>query len=170
MNYLPAADQQKLAARYKFTSLIVVMFGVTVVAYLLIGRVIALTATHEMPVEWSRGFYWAALATGFLAVMLRRVLLSKMQMSLVVQRGAGAVISRLSTTSIICGALGEAVGILGLVATLLTGDTDFNWRLGVVSLLLVGYSFPRRLEWERFAAAAQSSADAATAPAKKLFT
>ena len=50
---------------------------------------------------------------------------------------------------IIIGAIAEAVGISGLIFYRLTGDYQYSWRLGVVAILLILYSFPRRGEWER---------------------
>jgi hypothetical protein len=68
-------------------------------------------------------------------------------------RGVETVLNKLMTVTIICLTAGELVGIMGLIFYFLTGDFQYSWRLGVVSILLILYSFPRRGEWERAVAA-----------------
>ena len=102
-------------------------------------------------------------------MLLRRVVLSRGQLQMVARKGVPAVLGRLSTVSIICAALGEVIGILGLVGTLLTGDSGFSLRLGIAGLLLIAYGFPRRWEWERVAAAAQAASDEAATPRERIF-
>lgn len=171
MNQMTSAAQQTLNARYKFTTFIIVMFGVTVIVFMLVGRIVALMAARELSGEQYRRFYFAAIAIGIGVVMLRRVLLSDLQMKVVAQRGVNAVLGRMSTVSIIGAALGETVGILGLIASILTGDADFSWRLGVVGIMLIAYSFPRRWEWAKQVTEAEiCSASAQSAPAQKLFS
>ncbi|HZS07270.1 MAG TPA: hypothetical protein VFD58_20705 [Blastocatellia bacterium] len=166
MDYISRADQNALNARYKFTAFIVVVFGVTVVTYVLIGRIVTLTSARRPPNPLREGFYYTALVVGLGTVVLRRVLLSRAQVGKLVRRGVGAVLGRLSTTSIICAALGELVGILSMVATIMTGDTGFTWGVGGASLALVAYSFPRRFEWARLVAvASQQTGGEQTAPA-----
>jgi hypothetical protein len=47
------------------------------------------------------------------------------------------------------------VGVLGVFGYLLTGES-YSWPVGVVSLLLVIYSFPRRGEWLRALATSEN--------------
>ena len=173
MNQLSATTQKSLAARFTFTRTIVVLFGVTVAVYLLVARIVSLGASRQASTEFYEAFRYAALVMvggGVLvAMLLRRVVLSRGQLQMAAGKGVPAVLGRLSTVSIICAALGEVIGILGLVGTLLTGDSGFSLRLGIAGLLLIAYGFPRRWEWERVAAAAQAASDEAATPRERIF-
>lgn len=171
MNQITSAGQKTLSTRYRLTTFIIVVFGVTLIVYMLVGRIVALTAARELPGEKYLTFYYAAVAIGIGVIMLRRVVSSNVQMEAVARRGVNAVLGRMSTVSITGAALGEVVGILGLIGSMLTGDSDFSWRLGVVGIMLIAYSFPRRWEWEKQVAVAEQLASSQpAAPAQKLFT
>jgi hypothetical protein len=148
MEYISSADQKTLGARYQSTALVVVALGASVVVYLVIGWLITPSPSAEAA-SWGQAFYLAALVMGVSVVFLRRLMLSQLRLRMAAQRGINALLSNLSTTSIVGAALGDAVAVLGLLAYLLTGETDYCWRLGVIGLLLIIYSFPRRGEWLR---------------------
>jgi len=149
MDYISSADQQILSERYHKTRLVVVALGLSVLLYLLIGWLISPAPLSPGLASKGRFFYFAALVIGFAAVMVRRLLLSRLRLDVATRRGVKAVVNNLGSASIIGGACGEMVGVIGLVAYLMTGDAEYNWRLGVIGLLLIAYSFPRRGEWER---------------------
>jgi MFS family permease len=170
MDQTISSAQKTLGTRIRFTTFIIVVFGVTVIVYMLVGRMVALMAERDRSDERYRNFYYAAIAIGMGVVMLRRVLLSNVQMEVVARRGVNAVLGRMSTVSMIGAALGEAVGILGMVVSILTGDSNFSWRLGMVGIMLIVYSYPRRWEWEKQVAAAEKFSARQPAPAQRLFT
>jgi hypothetical protein len=62
--------------------------------------------------------------------------------------GAG---QRLLTTSVVTFALCQAVGVLGLVLFLLTGDAGPLYVLLVLAWMLMTLYFPRRHQWEPWA-------------------
>jgi hypothetical protein len=91
--------------------------------------------------------YGGTIILGLVIVALRRVGLAALT------RGKGGTadgkLMKLQGLAIIGGAAGEIIGILGFLASFITHDYQFCWRLGVVSLLVILYSIPRRWEWER---------------------
>jgi hypothetical protein len=153
MDYLSSADQKALNARYRSTALVVAALAASVLIYLLIGWLLTPPASSNS-LDLGKAFYLASLILGLAVVALRRLLLSPIRLRRAAAQGLSAVLSSLGTASIIGAALGEAVGILGLLAYLLIGEFEYNWRLGVIGLLLIIYSFPRRGEWVRAASAA----------------
>jgi hypothetical protein len=82
-------------------------------------------------------------------VVLRRIFLSPSRLQTAGQKGVSALLSQLYLCSLLGAVLGDVVGILGVVASLVTGNREYSWRLGLAALLLIAYSFPRRGEWER---------------------
>lgn len=129
--------------------IIVMAFGITVLLYMLIAKFIPPRESPPGSETWAQPVYSGAIVLGLAVVVLRRILLSKMFMRQAVERGVNAVLSSLQTLTIICCALAELAGIAGLFFYLMTGDSQYSWRLGVVSIFLILYSFPRRGEWER---------------------
>ena len=65
------------------------------------------------------------------------------------RRGVSSLLNQLYLASLIGAVIGDVVGILGVVASLMMGNKEYSWRLGIAALLLIAYSFPRRGEWER---------------------
>jgi len=151
MEYIASADQQALSERHKKAAVVVAALGASVMVYSLVAWLIPPAQLSSR--SGGRAFYYAvygaALVMGFAVVVLRRLWLSQFRLNLALRRGLGAMLGSLSLASILGAALGDAIGILGLVAYLMTGDREFSWRLGVVGLLLIIYSYPRRGEWER---------------------
>lgn len=149
MDYISAEDQKALNQRYRTTVIIVMAIGISVLVYMLVAKFIPPKESPPGVETWMQPIYSGAIALGLVVVALRRILMSRMFLKQAIERGVPAVLSSLQTLTIICSALAEVAGLGGLVFYLLTGDYQYSWRLGVVSLFLIAYSFPRRGEWER---------------------
>ena len=148
MEYISSADQKTLNARYQNTALVGVALGASAGLYLVIGRVISPPATTINDAQLKTLYYVLYSAAGVVSlavVFLRRWLMGR----LAAKTGVNAVLGGLGMASIIGAALGEIVSILGLVGYMVTGDAGYSWRLGVLGLALIMYSFPRRGEWAR---------------------
>lgn len=152
MGYISAEDQQVLNQRYRLTVIIVMAFGISVLIYMLIAKFIPPRESPPGSETWMQPIYSAAIVLGIAVVVLRRILMSKMFLKQAMLRGVPAVVGNLQALTIICCAVAELAGVGGLIFYLLTGDYQYSWRLGAVSLFLILYSFPRRGEWERLAA------------------
>jgi hypothetical protein len=158
--------QQQLSQRYRMTSLIVVALGISSAVCMILGKIVSGTLTGRRQEAESIGFsiYLLAAVASVLAILFRRFMLSGGVMRKAALSGASAVIGRLSMTSVIGAALGELIGILSLLGSVLTGDAAFSWRLGIVSLAVIAYCFPRRQEWIKFTAGALQSTQSSQVP------
>lgn len=148
MEYISSADQKTLNARYQNTALVGVALGASAVLYLVIGKLISPPATTLSDAQlqtFRYVLYAAALVLSLGVVFIRRWWMGRLAGKTTVN----AILGALGTTSIIGAALGEIVSILGLVGYMVTGDQGYSWRLGVLGLVLIMYSFPRRGEWAR---------------------
>ena len=148
MEYISSADQKTLNARYQNVSLVMVALGASAVLYLGIGQIITPPARGMTPSSLQAlyyALYITALIFSLSVILLRRWKMARLDD----QSGLNAVLGNLGMVSIIGAALGEVVSILGLVGYMLTGDKGYSWRLGVLGLALIIYSFPRRGEWAR---------------------
>ncbi len=148
MEYISSENQKALDHRYQVTMLVIMAFGIGVLVCLLIAKFVRPAETPGSE-AWMRPVYSAAIAIGISVVVLRRIMLSKLVMGPAAARGVLAVLNTLQAMTIICCALAEAAAIVGLVLYLLTAEYQYSWRLGVISLFLLAYSFPRRGEWAR---------------------
>jgi len=149
MEYISVEHQKALDGRYRMAVIIVLAFGISVLIYLLVAKFIKPGEPVPGSETWMQPAYSAAIVLGLSVVALRRILLSKMVMGPAAMRGAQAVLNTLQAMTIFCCVLAEFVAIGGLGLYLLTGDYQYSWRLGLVSLFLLLYSFPRRGEWDR---------------------
>jgi len=64
-------------------------------------------------------------------------------------RGPEGLIKHFFNTALVSAALAEMIGILGLMLVFLGGDTRDVLSLGVVALLIILTSYPRRSAWEK---------------------
>jgi hypothetical protein len=148
MGYISSADQRSLGQRYRMTAILVAGFGITALVFILLPMILRVQTPEASEFNLPKVLATSSLLLGLASVLLRRVLLSRAVLENAAKQGRDAVLSRLSMTSVISAAFGEAVGIAGLVGFLMTG-ASFAWPVGAVSLILVAYSFPRRAEWVR---------------------
>lgn len=162
MDYISVEHQNALDQRYRTAAIIVGAFCLSVLVYLIVAKFITVNDIKPGTESWQQPAYSAVIVLGVVVVALRRILLSKTVMSTATQRGVGAVLQHLLTITVIICALAEIAAIGGLILYLMTGDYQYSWRLGVVSLFLLLYTFPRKGEWEK---AVVASANARTATA-----
>ncbi len=92
--------------------------------------------------------YIGVIITGFLVVIVRRLVLSSLVLGASRTRGVGAVWRTMAILSFTSGAVAVTMALAGLLVCLLTGDYQHCLRLGGVGVLLALYSLPRRQEWQ----------------------
>jgi hypothetical protein len=103
------------------------------------------------------------ISLGLIVVVLRRLLMSQTIVKQAPHLGVDAVLGRLMIVTIMSLVAAELVAILGLLLYFLTADYQYSWRLGLIGIFLVLYSFPRRGEWETaVVASAKAKSDSAT--------
>ena len=157
MDYVSSANQSRLDQTYRATAFIVAFFAVTPLLLIFVGKLfIKETSDGDLATyqKIAKLLYGGTIALGLIVVALRRF-----GFSFVLRRQAGAtaarVLQKLQGLTLVTAAIGELIGFLGFMAFLITRDYQFCWRLGVVSLAIILYSFPRRSEWARALAAAE---------------
>lgn len=154
MQYVSAEQQQPLDQAYRTAVIIVLAFCFTPLLLMTLGYFIAVKGSAIRTIEdfllLKKVAYGGALIAGLIVVALRRFWFNYLRSS---AASVQIVLKRLRLLSILGAVFGELVAIIGFIAYSLTSDYQFCWRLGVIGLLLILYSFPRRWEWERALAA-----------------
>jgi hypothetical protein len=158
MQYISVANQKAVDQTYRMSIIIVLAFCFTPILLMMLGRFInaqdaALTNPAQLELI-KKLAYGSALLFGLLVVALRRFGMAWLTRQR--KRSVTAVLGHLRLLALISAALGEVVALIGFVAFMLTGDYEYCWRLAVVGLLLILYSFPRRWDWDRAVASAQA--------------
>jgi hypothetical protein len=150
MQYVSVENQKTLDQTFRITVIIVLAFCFTPFLLMGLGYFIGAKGGAIRDVEtyllMTKVAYGGALVAGLGVVALRRFWLRFLRGG---KSPAPAVLSKLRVLALLSAALGEVVAIIGFIAFSLSGDYQFCWRLGIVGLLLILYSFPRRWEWER---------------------
>jgi hypothetical protein len=164
MEYISVEHQKAISQRYRMAVILVFGFFVTVLIYLFIARFITPGEPVPGSENWMRPVIAGIIALGLVVVVLRRLLMSQTIIKQASHLGVDAVLGKLMIVTIMSLVAAELVAILGLLLYFLTGDYQYSWRLGVVGIFLVLYSFPRRGEWETaVVASAKAQSDSATA-------
>ncbi|MFN7930957.1 MAG: hypothetical protein U0Y68_24130 [Blastocatellia bacterium] len=167
MTYISSANQPHLSARYRLTALITVALGISTILYVVIGWAFA-PAMPRGDYAWLVNSHYIiislVLVASLVTVFLRRFLLAPLRLLRAGRQSIGALLSQLYMASLLGAVIGDVVGILGVVASLMTGNKEYSWRLGIAALLLIGYSFPRRGEWERAVATMEQERSGGQAP------
>lgn len=150
MQYLSIENQKALDQTFRITVIIVLAFCFMPVLLIGAGYFIGAQGGAIRDIETyllvTKASYGGALFAGLAVVALRRFWMTFLRGG---KKTAAVVLNKLRLLALLSSALGEIVAIIGFVAFSLSGDYQFCWRLGIVGLLLILYSFPRRWEWER---------------------
>ncbi len=157
MQYISVENQKAVDQTYRLSVIIVLAFCFTPILLMALGRFIHARAAYYDPATLElikKLAYGSTLLFGLLVVALRRFGMAWLTGKR--QRSVSSVLSNLRLLTLISAVLGELVALTGFVAFSLTSDYEYCWRLGVVSLLLILYSFPRRWDWDRAVAHAQA--------------
>jgi TRAP-type C4-dicarboxylate transport system permease small subunit len=148
-NYISVENQKALANSYSKGVRLALIIGLSVLALMLAARFISPSTSLPGSENLIRPIFIVVIGLGVVAVTIRRLLMSQAMMAKMAPRGVNALLGRLLMITVICLAIAILVGVMGFAFYLVTGDYEYSWRLGAVSLFLVLYSFPRRGEWER---------------------
>ena len=141
--------QNELDRRWKMTALMLAFFALTPILLVIVGYFFikeSFDGDLARYYQITRWLYGGTIIIGLCIIALRR--LGTMWVGRMAASASSKLV-KLQTLTIITVALGELIGILGFVAFLVTGDFQFCWRLGVVSLVIILWCFPRRAEWAR---------------------
>jgi hypothetical protein len=87
---------------------------------------------------------------GLGAVVWRRNKFSTMRLQDIgALQGATGLLRTLEKTTLQLAFLGAAIAGLGFITTLMTGDETFTYWSGIITLLVLFYSFPTKTSWRK---------------------
>jgi hypothetical protein len=146
-----AADiQSELDRRHRSATMVVLFFFVldavlVVIAYLA-GERIFRPANPTL----AFGLWLVILVCGLGVFVLRRTRFSAMRLQdLAAVKGVSALLRTLQGTTIQVASIGGAIGLLGFMITIITGDWSNMLRAAGVSVIVLLYCYPFKSAWQR---------------------
>ncbi|HKG20728.1 MAG TPA: hypothetical protein VKC34_02425 [Blastocatellia bacterium] len=155
-----------VAQAHRKAMIIMLALTTSIAVYAVLGLIILNTRdAAPRPVQARIPFFVAALFLALGSIAFRRTQLRWLRLEVVGGlRGAEGVVKHFFNTALVSAVLAEAIGLLALVIVFFGGDTRDVLSLGIVALLIVLTSYPRRSDWEK--AAEYFAADAPGASAR----
>jgi hypothetical protein len=140
-----------ISASHRVATIVVLAIASSIALYALIAFAVAAGARPQKDINQLRiALYLIALILAMGSIVVRRMLLGADKLDAIVRRQGAANLARhFLNVTIISAALGEAVALIGLMATMLSGEAIDFFRLGAVGLAMVLISYPRRSAWEQ---------------------
>jgi len=98
------------------------------------------------------GLWIAILIFGLGAFVLRRTRFAAMRLKdIAALKGVSGLLKTLQDTTVQVACIGGAIGLMGFMLVILSGDWTFTLRAIGVSVIVLIYGYPFRSAWERAA-------------------
>ena len=98
------------------------------------------------------GLWIAILVFGLGAFVLRRTKFAAMRLKdIAALRGMSGLLKTLQDTTVQVACIGGAIGLMGFMLVILSGDWTYTLRAIGVSIIVLFYGYPFRSAWERVA-------------------
>lgn len=96
------------------------------------------------------GLWLVILVCGLGVFVLRRTRFSAMRLQdIAAVKGVSAMLRTLQGTTIQVASIGGAIGLLGFIITIITGDWSNMLRAAGVSIIVLLYCYPFKSAWQR---------------------
>jgi len=146
---LDSAAKAKFQQQYRVVQVIFLAIMASVLLYLGVGILLISQGRYGEGVQtgWPIVYLFYGLAASLIALLLliRRRLVPSAEAFQNPQSNFSELLIEYRTGYIVMQALGEAVGLLGLVLTLLTGSLAHLFRFCLVSIVLLFTAYPRKI-------------------------
>jgi len=98
------------------------------------------------------GLWIAILVFGLGAFVLRRTKFAAMRLKdIAALKGMSGLLKTLQDTTVQVACIGGAIGLMGFMLVILSGDWTYTLRAIGVSIIVLIYGYPFRSAWERVA-------------------
>ena len=154
-----AALHAQVTNVHRKAQVIVLAFAMNILIFTAIGFWLAGTRTGARPAQMPIAFIVGVIFLALGATALRRTQLRWLRLQAVgTTRGIDGVLKHLFTITLISAALAEAIGVLALLVGVIAGEQFYVLIFGLVAVVVLLASYPRRMAWERAAEYFASSA------------
>ena len=146
-----AADiQSELDRRHRSATIVVLFFFALDVVLVVIAYLAGARIFRPMNPQIAFGLWLVILVCGLGVFVLRRTRFSAMRLQdLAAVKGVPALLRTLQGTTIQVASIGGAIGLLGFIITIITGDWSNMLRAAGVSVIVLVYCYPFKSAWQR---------------------
>jgi len=152
---MPVVNQSlpdELSRRHRTATMFVLGFLVLDVVLLAIAYAAADRLFRPRDPSLIMGLWIAILVFGLGAFVLRRTRFAAMRLKdITALKGISGLLKTLQVTTVQVACIGGAIGLMGFMLVILSGDWTFTLRAVGVSIIVLIYGFPFRSTWERVA-------------------
>jgi len=145
-----ASIQEELNSRHRAATIVVGLFFALDVVLLAVAYFAATKIYRPADPKIAMGLWLVILVCGLGVFVLRRTRFSPMRLQdLAAVKGISAMLATLQGTTIQIASIGGAIGLMGFIITIITGDWSNMLRAAGVSAIVLFYCFPFKSAWER---------------------
>lgn len=142
--------QGELNRRHRSATMAVLFFFALDVVLLLIAFFAAERIFRPANPSIAMGLWIAILVCGLGVFVLRRTRFAAMRLQdLTAVKGISALLQTLQGTTIQIAGVAGAIGLMGFIITIITGDWTNMLRASGVSVIVLIYCYPFKSAWER---------------------
>jgi hypothetical protein len=142
--------QSELVRRHRSATMIVLFFFALDVALVAIAYLAGARIFRPANPQIAFGLWLVILVCGLGVFVLRRTRFSAMRLQdLAAVKGVSALLQSLQGTTIQVASIGGAIGLLGFIITIITGDWTNMLRAAGVSVIVLMYCYPFKSAWQR---------------------
>jgi hypothetical protein len=147
----PSTLQSRVRAAHAAASRIVLAIAASIIIEIAFGIFMINSRQPRLtPTQSPYGLYVGAVFLAFGSIAYRRAQMRRLRLEAVAGlRGIEGLIKHLFQATIVSAAMAEAIGILAIIAGLLSGDQMDVIRFGVVALVVEIFTYPRLRGWQR---------------------
>jgi hypothetical protein len=146
-----AADiQSELDRRHRSATMAVLCFFALDIVLVAIAYLAGERIFRPANPQLAFGLWLVILVCGLGVFVLRRTRFSTMRLKdLAAVKGVSALLATLQGTTIQVASIGGAIGLLGFIITIITGDWSNTLRAAGVSIIVLLYCYPFKSAWQR---------------------
>lgn len=145
-------NSDELSRRHRTATMFIVGFLILDIVLLAIAYLAADRLFRPRDPSLVMGLWIAILVFGLGAFVLRRTRFAAMRLKdIAALKGMSGLLKSLQDTTIQVACIGGAIGLMGFMLVILSGDWTFTLRAVGVSAIVLMYGYPFRSAWERVA-------------------
>ena len=142
--------QSELERRHRSATLVVLFFFALDIVLVAIAYLADERIYRPANPQLAFGLWLVILVCGLGVFVLRRTRFSAMRLQdIAAVRGVSAMLRTLQNTTIQVASIGGAIGLLGFIITIITGDWSNMLRAAGVSVIVLLYCYPFKSAWQR---------------------
>jgi hypothetical protein len=146
----PPSIQEELNNRHRAATMVVLLFLALDVVLLAIAYFANTKIFRPADPKIAMGLWLVILICGLGVFVLRRTRFSSMRLQdLAAVKGVSALLASLQGTTVQIASIAGAIGLMGFIITIITGDWSNMLRAAGVSVIVLVYCYPFKSAWER---------------------